>query len=177
MQRNKQPIPRPRQPNRQAILSQGTTATENRDQANIEQKDSDTTNTSTREGGHGQPIEPLSRDMFPKAGPILRWDKIGVYVAAFLIILIALIPVVWYLASQDATVRTLTDDTKDLKKRSEETTRFTIESGIRLSNVEHRLTGVEQRESGTTQRNGPATPPVPKAATDQTPGTNSKAPK
>lgn len=140
MQRSKPRIPGNRQQNRQALLSQGTTSTEGAGLADTEQKGGGTAGPSAQ--GHGQTVEPVNRAMYPATTAKVPWDKVGVYVALAL----AAIPFIWYLASQDSAVKNLTDDTKELKKKSEETMRFSIETGIRLGNVEQRLSGVEQRE-------------------------------
>lgn len=150
MQRSKPRIPINRHQNRQAILSQSTTDTEGLDRLSMEQKSTDTTSISTSARGHGETVAPVNREMFSPAAQKVPWDKLGVYIAMG----VALIAFIWYLASQDSTVKNLTDDTKDLMKRAEETTRFTIESGIRLNNIEQRLSGVEQREKNVGQPNG-----------------------
>jgi|GEM_PF-5410361 len=149
MQKNNQHIPIDRQQNRKVILSQSTTDTEALDQSLKEQKSGDTTSTGTSARGHGETVEPVNREMFRQAEPKVPWDKIGVFVALSL----ALIAFIWYLASQDSNIKNLTDDSKDLKKKAEETTRFTIESGMRLNNIEQRLTGVEQRDRSASPRN------------------------
>lgn len=79
--------------------------------------------------------------MYPSTAQI-PWDKFGVYIA----IALAIIGFIWYLATQDSAVKNLADDTKELKKKSEETKHFSIETTIRLGNVEQRLSSVEQRE-------------------------------
>lgn len=150
MQKNKQHIPTNRQQNRQAILSQSTTGTEALDPSRMEQMNSDTTSTSQSKRGHGETLDPVNREMFSPAAQKVPWDKVGVFVALGL----ALTAFIWYLASQDSNIKNLADDAKDLKKKADETTRFMIESSIRLNNVEQRTTGIEQRDRSVGTPNG-----------------------
>lgn len=140
MRRSKPYIPANRQQNRQVLLSQGTTSTEGTGQEDTEQKGDGTAAPSAQ--GYGQTVEPINRAMFPATTAKVPWDKFSFYVAVG----VAVIGFIWYLAAQDSAVKNLTDDAKELKKKSEETTRFSIEAGIRLDNVEQRLSGIEQRE-------------------------------
>lgn len=142
MQRNKPRIPPNPQQHRNAILGQSTSGTEAADQSIKDPKNSDTTGVGANQRGDGEVVEPVNRSMYPPIAPKIPWDKIAVYVGIF----IAAIPFIWYLAVQDSTVKNLVEDSKDLKKRADDTTRFTIESGLRLTSVEQRVSGVEQRE-------------------------------
>lgn len=148
MQRSKPRIPGNRQQNRQALLSQVTTSTEGAGQADTEQKGGGTAGPSAQ--GHGQTVEPVNRAMFPATTTKVPWDRVGVYVALGL----SAIAFIWYLATHDSAVMNLTDDVKDLKKKSDEMTRFSIETGIRLGNVEQHLSSVEQRERTASRPSG-----------------------
>jgi hypothetical protein len=137
MQKNKPRVPNPHQQYRQAILGQITAPTED-----LTGLGSDTANTGAKARGISEDVGPLNREMYSSPPSSIPWDKLGVFLAAA----IALIGFIWYLASQDSAVKNLTDDTKDLKKRTDETVRSTIESSVRLNNVEQRLTVVEQHD-------------------------------
>jgi hypothetical protein len=94
----------------------------------------------------------------PKYSPELIFGALGA-----LALLIALI---WYFAKQDAAVRVLQDDTKELKGNAAAATKFTAETGFRLNSLEQRATGVEQRLSTVEQRPvaAPAAKPAPSAS-------------
>lgn len=139
--RNSRPnIPiRPSQ-NRQAILRQSTAATE--EKIDAENTTSDSTNRARASQALGESVEPAERALYPSSTSKLSLENIG----AIFAIVLALGGFVWYFALQDSTVKNLVDDTKDLKKKFDETSRMSIESSIRINSIEQRITASETRE-------------------------------
>lgn len=139
--RNSRPnIPSRPSQNRQAILRQSTAATE--EKIDVENTTSDRTNRARASQAHGESVEPAERALYPSDTSKFSLQKIS----AIFTIGIAFAGGVWYLASQDSTVKNLVDDTKDLKKKFDETSRISIESSIRINSIEQRITASETRE-------------------------------
>lgn len=82
-------------------------------------------------------------DLFPN-NPI-KWDKIGVYVA----VLVVGGTCLWNFADTYFSVKNLSDDVKDLKHKTDELTKSTIESATRLTSLERERVNTPVRHPAT----------------------------
>lgn len=134
MQRRRPPDPGARQARSKAILNQPTNATQSADEAD---------QAAAAQATPLESVGKLDRSMYPQAESRRKYSNEEIFGAiGALAILVGLIA---YFTNQAANVRVLQDDTRELKSKTGEATKFTAETGFRLNNLEQRATTYEQR--------------------------------
>jgi hypothetical protein len=127
MARGKPRIPPPRQKSRELLNSAETAATA----TSFEQPPEP---ISRRK--RGERVDTPTAEM--RGAPPTDWSKVGVWVAIATFSIGLLITVVWNYADTMNSIKNLTSDVGDLKKRADDLFRSAVDTSARLSNLERR---------------------------------------